>query len=128
TADVAYERVQPKIAATVRDYLSEVLAEEGHARVEIPDLKALGITPRWIRENVVTDEYYQTTETSVASGMQTVVVRLEFTPRTTGALVEAWQVNARQDRVSTVGLVASSLLATMGGLWGLIKLDTATRG
>jgi hypothetical protein len=128
TADVAYERVQAKIGETVHEYLSEVVAEDMHSDVTVPPLSELGITPRWIRENVVAEEYYASTDTSVASDMQTVFVRLEFSPRTTDALVEAWQIKARQGRVSTVGLVAGGLLAAMGGMWGLIKIDTATKG
>ncbi len=128
TADVAYERVQAKIGEAVHKHLSEVIAEEKRAEVAVPPLNELGITPRWIRENVVTEEHYASTDTSVANDMQTVFVRLEFSPRTTDALVEAWQMQARQGRVSMVGMMASGLLAAMGGVWGLIKLDTATKG
>lgn len=128
TADVAYKRVQPKIIEAVHDHLREIVAEQTGSEVVVPQLNQLGITPRWIRENIVAEEYYASTDTSVASDMQTVFVRLEFTPRATDALVEAWQIGARQGRVNQVALAASGLLAAMGGIWGLIKIDTATKG
>jgi disulfide bond formation protein DsbB len=128
TADVADKRVQQKIGEAVHEYLSELIAEETHADVVVPQLSELGIAPRWIRDNVVAEQYYASTDSSVASDMQTVYVLLEFDPRDTDVLVESWHAKARKGRVSQVALVASSLLAMLGGSWGLLKLDTATKG
>jgi hypothetical protein len=53
---------------------------------------------------------------------------IEFTPGVDNELRQHWQISQRRERFAFVGLGASSVLGLLGLAWGLLKVDTWTKG
>jgi hypothetical protein len=54
--------------------------------------------------------------------------QIEFTPAVDRELKGVWDAQIREDRFAYVGLGAGSVLGFLGMVWGLLRLDTATKG
>jgi hypothetical protein len=99
-------------------------------------LRSLGIGVDYIRRNLIakdpknkneTREYLETIDSSVGP-MQQVYMQLEFTPSVDKEIKQVLDAAQRQDRFKVVGLGAGSVLGMLSMVWGLLKLDTATKG
>lgn len=128
TADEARERVQDNIDQAVHEYLTELVSDYLRQPALVPQLGELGITRRFIRDNIVAEEFYASRDTSVAADMKTALVLLEFNASVSDKLLEQWQSHARQARTRTLTLAACGVLGVLAGALGLMKLDTATKG
>ncbi len=95
----------------------------------IRTLANMGIGIDFIRREVVPDnrEYYETTQRSVGE-MKKLYTMLEFTPSVDAELLRRWDELRRQDRFAAVGAGAGSVLGLIGLAFGLLKVDTWTRG
>lgn len=98
-------------------------------------LNRMGITPEFLRSEIVskdpmTDELHEFIETSnrTFGPMKRLHTQIEFTPAVDRELMSRWDAQLREDRFAYVGLGAGSVLGLLGMAWGLLKLDTATKG
>lgn len=98
-------------------------------------LDSLGIGIDFIRREIVAKdpdshescEYLETVERSVGP-MKKVYMQMEFTPAIDRQIKERLDGLARKSRIGMVGLSAASVLILLGGVWGLLKVDTLTKG
>jgi hypothetical protein len=87
----------------------------------------LGITIDYIRREIARDEYLETVERSFGP-MKKLYTLVEFTPAVDRELRARWDGYRRQARLATVGAGAGLVLGVLGLAWGLLRLDTWTRG
>jgi hypothetical protein len=90
-------------------------------------LASLGIGIDFIRREIATDEYVETAERSFGP-MKKLYTLIEFSPAVDRELQARWEASRRGERVAVVGMGAASVLGILGLAWGLLKVDTATRG
>jgi hypothetical protein len=53
---------------------------------------------------------------------------IEFSPSVDNELRLRWEASRRQDRLAAVGFGATGVLGLLGFAWGLLKVDTWTKG
>jgi hypothetical protein len=87
----------------------------------------LGITIDYIRREIAKDEYLDTVERSFGP-MKKLYTLVEFTPAVDRELRARWDTYRRQERLTTVGIGAVSVLGLVGLAWGLLRVDTLTKG
>jgi hypothetical protein len=99
-------------------------------------LRSLGIGIDFMRRELVakdpnkkneTREYLETVASSVGP-MQQLYTQIEFTPAIDREIRQMLDAAKRQDRFKVVGLGAGSVLGMLSMVWGLLKVDTATKG
>lgn len=92
-------------------------------------LSNMGIGIDFVRREVVPQhrEYYQTEERSFGP-MKKLYTMLEFSPSVDAELMRRWGDLCRQDRFAMVGVGAGSVLGLIGLAFGLLKVDTWTKG
>jgi hypothetical protein len=101
----------------------------------LAQLNRLGIGPEFVRREVVAKEpktkqsreYLEQSELSVGP-MNRLFVQVEFSPAVDRLLRDRWADFARQERFAMVGTGAISILGLLGCVFGLLKLDTWTKG
>jgi hypothetical protein len=118
-----------------------VIAADGHVIFEqhgtngvwtderIRTLGQLGVGIDLIRREAVPQdrEYFETVDRSFGK-MHKLYTMLEFTPSFDSELLRRWDEIRRQDRFAVVGVGAGSVLGLMGLAFGLLKVDTWTKG
>jgi hypothetical protein len=112
-------------ASAVLDDTLHVSSIEDH-RAAV-DLAAMGITIDYIRREIAKDEYLETIERSFGP-MKKLYTLVEFTPTVDRELRARWDNYRRQEHFAVVGAGAASVLALLGMAWGLLKVDTLTKG
>jgi hypothetical protein len=60
--------------------------------------------------------------------MKKLYTLVEFTPAVDRELRARWDTYRRQERLTTVGIGAVSVLGLVGLAWGLLRVDTLTKG
>jgi hypothetical protein len=93
----------------------------------IKKLQAMGITAEYVEREIGKDEYLETTEHSFGP-MKKLYTLVEFSPAVNRELRQRWDAIERRERFSMVGLGATGVLGLLGMVWGLLKIDTATKG
>jgi hypothetical protein len=107
----------------------------GWSDSRLSTLSSMGISPEFLRSEIIvkdpaSDELHEYVETSTRSfgPMKRLHTQIEFTPEIDHELMRRWDAQVREDRFAYVGLGAGSVLGLLGMVWGLLKLDTATKG
>jgi len=90
-------------------------------------MRDLGIGVNYIRREIAKEEYLQTIERSFGP-MKQLYTLLEFSPSVDRELRHRWEASQRQERFAFVGFGATSILSLLGLAWGLLKVDTWTKG
>jgi hypothetical protein len=101
----------------------------------LSSLRGLGIGPEYVcREIVAKDpkdneprEYIETVQRSFGP-MKKLYRQIEFTPAVDHELTQYWDASERRDRFAMVGVGAGSILGCIGLVFGLLKMDTWTKG
>lgn len=92
-----------------------------------PDLHNLGLGEDYIRRELCTDEFIDVIDTSVGE-MKKSYVLLEFNEAQDALLVDRARAHARREGLVDTTLLAGFLLGGVATLFGLLKIDTWTRG
>jgi hypothetical protein len=136
-----YGNTQPSITFTSDTILVDgqvISAANNHRSVDdnrLDQLNDLGIGIGYLRREVVAKdpkdneprEYIETTTRSIGP-MKKLYMQIEFTPAVDRDLLQLWEASNRKDRFAFVGVGAASVLGLLGMVWGLLKVDTATKG
>jgi hypothetical protein len=98
-------------------------------------LAGMGVTPDGLRNEIITkeagsNELHEYLESSTRSfgPMKKLYMQIEFTPAFEHNLLGRWDAYHREKRFAYVGVGAASVLGLLGMVWGLLKMDTATKG
>jgi hypothetical protein len=139
-----YQRLQEIVGLPLfRDGTNKVIADDNiisrpnlfwsDSRIQL--LISLGIGPDYLRQEIVAKdpkdndsrEYIETVESSVGP-MKKLYLQIEFTSAIDRELRRHWDSHARTQRFATVGVGAGSILGLLGLIFGLLKIDTWTKG
>lgn len=123
TVDACYRALQRH---KLREALNARLDEIAPVRYRA-SLEELGLGPDFVWREVCHDEWVETLDTSVGE-MKRVHALLEFDASVDRQLTEAARNYARQYRIEEVGSVAGLGLGSLALLFGLLKVDTLTKG
>jgi hypothetical protein len=101
----------------------------------LAQLSQMGVTPEFLRREVVAKdpannesrEYLETVTRSVGP-MKKLYMQIEFTPAIDRELMQFTEAYSRQERFAVVGVGAGLVFTLLTGVWGLLKIDTATKG
>jgi hypothetical protein len=131
---MATDNYVKRFIANTGDDRPLVTVQEGSPSVKITNfrsaaLEQMGIDLSYIRREIArdNDEYFETVGSSVGP-MKNLYTRLEFTPEIHRELKTRWDELQRVSRVTTIGLLSGSILGVIGLAFGLLKVDTATKG
>lgn len=91
------------------------------------DLAKMGVGIDYIRRDIATKEHVETVERSVGP-MKTLYTLAEFSPTVDRELRWRWDAYERTERFAIVGVIAASVLGLIGTVYGLLKIDTWTKG
>jgi len=90
-------------------------------------LRKMGVGIRYVRREIAKDEYLETVDRSFGP-MKKLYTLVEFSPAVDRELRARWEAGQRQERFAVVGFGAGSVLGLLGLAWGLLKVDTWTKG
>ncbi|BBO31515.1 hypothetical protein [Lacipirellula parvula] len=90
-------------------------------------LDEMGLGGDYIRRELCTDEFVDTLDSSVGE-MKQVYALLEFNETQDAMLVDRARSYSRREGLQSVSLIGGGLLASVATLFGLLKVDTWTRG
>jgi hypothetical protein len=93
------------------------------------DLERLGLGLSFVRREVVPQngEYLETVQRSVGP-MYRLYTRMEFTPQVDARMRSAWTRRIQTRRVEMVSALGAMALAGIGLVYGLLQVDTWTKG
>ncbi|HEX2475387.1 MAG TPA: hypothetical protein VHK01_11605 [Lacipirellulaceae bacterium] len=104
-----------------------VLNVEGQTPWFLAGLAKAGITVDYIRREIAQNEYLEESQRSFGP-MLKLYTLIEFSPSVDNELRQRWEASQRQERFAFVGLGATGVLGLLGFAWGLLKIDTWTKG
>jgi tetrahydromethanopterin S-methyltransferase subunit F/type II secretory pathway pseudopilin PulG len=96
-------------------------------------LKKLDIGVDFVRRELVASDgenprqYFETNERSIGP-MHKLYTQIEFTPSVDNDLRQRWQLLERGERLTAVGVYSGGILGLLGLVYGLLKVDTWTKG
>ncbi len=137
TVDECYRAADILMRLATYDHLARLVGMENHAegvlvsqslfdgRLEALDRFGIGID--YIRREIAKDEHVEKTERSFGE-MKKLHTLIEFSPAVDRELRARWDAFQRQERFAVVGVGAGSILGLLCLVWGLLKIDTATKG
>ncbi len=124
-----YEHIQKLIGVPYQSNLADhkLSSELASADSRLTRLTSSGVTLDYALREIAKDEYVESVERSVGP-MKKMYTLVEFTPKVDQELRERWDGYRRQMQFSKVGVSAASVLGLLSVVWGLLKIDTATKG
>jgi hypothetical protein len=124
-----HEYVQRLYGAPRHDYRVDpgLIHEESWGDRRLHELQEAGITLDFIEREIAKEEYIETAQRSVGPMMKAYTL-LEFTPAVDRELRQHWDAYQRQERFAVVGAGAGAVLGLLGACYGLLKVDTWTKG
>jgi hypothetical protein len=93
----------------------------------IHELQSAGISVPFIHQEIIKDQYFATVDRSFAQ-MKKLYTLIEFNPAVDRELRALWDAYQRQERFAVVGAGAGGVLSLLGLCYGLLKVDTWTKG
>jgi hypothetical protein len=131
TVEECHAALRQELLNVVHGRLKELAeAANGGEYAKVPELDYLGIRIEYILAELCPEEpgeYIETIETSVGP-MTRVHTLVEFNEAQDKFLLDRWLVYARRQSIELVGGLAASIVAGLAVVYGLLRLDTWTRG
>jgi hypothetical protein len=90
-------------------------------------LQAMGITADYVQREIAKKEFLTTNDHSFGP-MKKLYTQIEFTPAIDRELRSRWEAHERQERLAAVGAGAGGILGLLGMVYGMLKVDTWTKG
>ena len=124
-----YEHIQKLIGLPYQSNLlsHDITPDRAWTDYRLSQLNSMGITADYALQNIATDEYRETVDRSVGP-MKKLYTLVEFSPMVDRELRQRWDGYTRREQFAKVGLGGASVLFLLGMVWGLLKIDTATKG
>jgi hypothetical protein len=124
-----YERIQWLNGSPYREDLADRVRslEDAAHDSRIHELQEAGITLADVHQEIAKKEYFETVERSFGP-MKKLYTLIEFTPAVDRGLRQRWDAYQRQERFAVVGAGAGGVLGLLGLCYGLLKVDTWTKG
>jgi hypothetical protein len=128
TVDECHQALQEKLRQAVCQRLAATAADDPVFRDFTPaSCDDLGIGIDYIYREICRDEYVESVEASFGPMVQ-VHLLLEFDPPIEKYLGAVWRDYQVRQRLGIVAFLAAAVLLLLGLVYGLLKLDTWTRG
>lgn len=138
TADEAYKAADRQLLLATYNHLLRLTGQSVQSLAErplssdsylaeFPAFTSYGVGIDYIRREIAKDEYLETVERSFGP-MKKLYTLIEFSPAVDRELQAQWNAHRRQERLAVVGLGAGSVLGLLSLVWGLLKIDTWTKG
>ncbi|MEO2049919.1 MAG: hypothetical protein ABGX16_25445 [Pirellulales bacterium] len=128
TVDECHDELEDKLRQAVFHRMAAEVADGPfHPDFTLSTFEAMGIGTDYIYAEICTDEYVENLEASFGPMVQ-VHLKLEFNPSIEQQLHNMWRQYQAGQRLGTVAFLASLGLLLLGLTYGLLKLDTWTRG
>jgi hypothetical protein len=90
-------------------------------------LQAMGISIDYVQREIAKEEYIETSDRSFGP-MKKLYTLMEFSPAVDRELRAHWENYERKQRLASVGVGAGGILGLIGCAYGLLKIDTWTKG
>jgi hypothetical protein len=129
TVEECYDALRIKMRELVLSHIQERAQEvsPGHYAY-VPSLDALRISDDYIKRELCPEEpYIETVESSVGDMLRAHML-LEFQDRQDEQLLDRWRAFARRANVVRIAAFGGFAVLGLGLIYGLLKIDTATRG
>lgn len=138
TADECQRQADEKMMEAVANYMRKFAGEtvdpvlvrtsyNAEPTKKYLALEQMGIDVDFIRHEIAPYDYLETVQRSFGP-MQKLYIQLEYSAPIQEELRRRWEEHLRQERFATVGLGAGSVLSLIGLAYGLLKVDTWTKG
>jgi hypothetical protein len=129
TVEECYDALRKRMREIVSGHIQE-LAQQLDPRhyAYVPSLETLGVSDDYIKRELCPEEPFVETIDSSVGDMVRAHMLLEFQDRQNEQLLDRWRAYARQERVMVIALVGGLAILGLGLIYGLLKLDTLTRG
>ncbi len=121
-AQECHRALEPKLEKVVKNRIQQVAGAH-----HTPTLRRLGLRTDYIFSDICRQEWTEQTEASFGE-MTQVHVLMEFDAAVDKHLRDAYRSYLREYRIEGVGSIAGLALGGLALLFGLLKLDTYTRG
>jgi hypothetical protein len=128
TLDECHIDLENQMREVVARRIAELASAATGGRVHPPQLESLNIGTDYIlRELCPEPEYVEEVEASFGP-MKRAYVLVEFTEAQDAVLLDRWKTYARRDRLAMAAFGATLVVGGLALAYGLLKVDTWTRG
>jgi hypothetical protein len=129
TIEECYGQLQEKLRQAVQERIAERARDLNRGQsVFVPPVESMGVTTDYIlRELCPEGEYVETVNASFGE-MKRVHALLEFTEGQDELLLDRWRAYARRASVAAVAMTSTLVVGALALVYGLLKVDTWTRG
>lgn len=125
TEDDCYQRLDGALWRVAQDFVEREIAGRG---VSPNDLQKMDLSPGYLRANYCTEAYVETVDTETLENLKQLYVLVEFNDAAREELQRRWDAVARREALAGVAATGAGVLGLVGLVFGLLKLDEATRG
>jgi hypothetical protein len=127
-ADLARASLREELRGIVHARLVDlVAAASGGQQADVPAPDYLGISDDYILGELCTEQYLETVQTSVGE-MKRAHALVEFAEAKDRFMLERWMAYARLQSIEFVGGMSTLAVGGLALVYGLLKVDTWTRG
>jgi hypothetical protein len=129
TVEECYEALREQMRQAVQMRIAEKVRDaNGDMAPYVPPLEMIGITTDYILTELCPEgEYIETVNSSVGE-MKAAYALLEFTEPQDEILLDHWRAYARHENMGAVAGISTLLVSGLALVYGLLKVDTWTRG
>jgi hypothetical protein len=128
SAAEAQAALREKLRAVVHARLEEVVeGANGGEEAFVPGPEQLGITDEFIASELCLEEYVETLDLSVGR-MKRAHALVEFAEAKDRMMLDRWIVFAQRQSIENLGRMSLLAVGGLGLVFGLLKVDTWTRG
>ncbi len=125
--DECYAQLEKRFLPEVTKQLRRIVPYDQQALVDTNSLAGVGISLSTIMKDICRESYTETLDSSVGE-MKKVHVLMEFTPAVEKHLQQEWNSYQRRFRLGNVAGLAAIVLFAVAIAYGLLQLDTWSRG
>jgi hypothetical protein len=128
-SDLAWSALREELRRVVHARLTDVVeAANGGSDAQVPGLEQLGITDQFIESELFVEEPYLETVHLSVGPMKRAHALVEFADAKDRLMLERWIVYAQRESIDRVGRLSLLAVGGLGLVFGLLKVDTWTRG
>ena len=134
--DDCYREMEEKLKVAVHKRVEWLTSNQPQPhKVRVPPIEALGLGVDYVLRELCKDEYVETVSTESFENLKNLHVLMEFSASDDALLLDRWETyiegfeeRRRTDRLAGVALASSMVVAVLGLAYGLLRIDTWTRG